>query len=194
MKKILIVALLLPFASWANCPIPKLPDQFILNERLLSFSTTLDIESEGETLGKITERIISLTRSFDYDDFDGNRLATAKEKILSWGTQIDVFDCQNNKIGTIKENVLKSLLKYYTTYSILDSEGNQIAFSKKTEWLTTSLKLYDNSGKTVTTIDRPMFNLMGDNWTVNISNHKTIDPRILIVIAAYKTSVDNSRN
>ena len=189
----LFLILAIPTSGWANCPVPDLPNDFILNERVIAWSTTLDLEDEEGKFGKVAERITSLTRSFNYDDQNDNRIATARQKILSWGIQVDVFDCENNKIGTIKENVIKSLLKVNTEYSILDPHGNLIAQSNKVDWLATSFTLKDDWGAVVATIERPMFNWFGDNWTINIVNNDVVDPRVLVMIGAYKTSVDNQR-
>lgn len=51
----------------------------------------------------------------------------------------------------------------------------------------------DSRGSTLSTIKRPMINLTGDTWTVDIANHDVIDPRILVMIGAYKTSADKDR-
>jgi hypothetical protein len=45
----------------------------------------------------------------------------------------------------------------------------------------------------VATIDRPAFNWVSDKWAVSIKNRDAVDPRIIVIIGAYKTAVDNDR-
>ncbi len=192
MKSLFIITLLLfPFFSFADCEVPSMPDQFTLNERTVSLGTVLDLEDDDGNFGKISEKLLQLTKSFHYTDISGNKVAEAKQKLLSWGVQIDVFDCQGQKIGTIKENILKSLFKVSTTYTIEDATGSVVAVSNQVDILATSFTLKDPSGNKVATLNRSAINFFGDNWNVKIYNHDVVDPRILVMIGSYKTSADN---
>ena len=189
MKSLFIITLMLfPFLSFADCEVPSIPNQFTLNERIISFTTTFDLQDDDGTFGKIEEKFLKLTRSFNYTDSSGYKVAEAREKPFSWGVQVDVFDCQGQKIGTIKENILKSLFKASTTYTIENVIGNVVAVSNKVDIVATSFTLTDPSGKKIATLKRPMINLFGDNWNVKVYNHDILDPRILVMIGAYKTS------
>ncbi len=196
MKGLVLSSLLfiLPIFSYGNCPVPKLQDEFILNERIISLTTTLDLEDDNGKFGTIKEKLISLARSFTYTGPSNETIATAKQKLFSWGVQIDVFDCARKKIGTIKENILKSMFKTYTTYSIEDASGEIVAISKKVSWLATSFSLKTPEGKDIAKMKRPVINFFGDKWKMQIENHKQVDPRLYIMIAAYKTSADNQRS
>ena len=192
MKSLFIITLMLfPFFSFAGCEIPSIPNQFTLNERTVSFTTTLDLQDDDGTFGRIDEKFFKLTKSFNYTDSSGYKVAEAREKLFSWGVQVDVFDCQGQKIGTIKENILKSLFKTSTTYTIENAIGNVVAVSNKVDIVATSFTLKDPSGKKIATLKRSMFSLFGDNWNVKVYNHDILDPRILVMIGAYKTSTDN---
>ena len=192
MKSLLIITLFLfSFSIFADCEVPSMPDQFVLNERSISLTTVLDLQDDGENFGKVSQKLLQLARSFHYTDLSGNKIAEAKQKIFSWGVQIDVFDCDGQKIGAIKENILKSLFKVSTTYTIENATGDVVAVSNQVDILATSFTLKDPSGNKVATLKRPAINFFGDNWNVKIYNHGVVDSRILVMIGSYKTSADN---
>lgn len=172
----------------------ELPDDFQIDERVFAWTTTFDVESGGRNYGSIRERVFSLARSFTYTDGTGAVASTARERLLSWGVRIDVHDSAGRLIGSVEEEVLKSLLKVYTTYSIKDAGGNVVAKSEKSEWLATDIVLYDNSRNVVATLHRPAINWTGDTWNVSIKDRSAVDIRLLVMIGAYKTAVDNDRD
>ena len=99
-------------------------------------------------------------------------------------------------IGTIKEEILKSLFKVYTAYRILDAQDRLVATSEKVEWLSTDIVLRDPSGRVVAEVRRGFTeNLLRltDRWDVSIRDPQAVDPRMVVMIAAYKSSVDNDR-
>lgn len=171
-----------------------LPDEFAIHERVISFVEKFDLESAGKTLGTISENVFSLTRSFTYTDPHGVCEAQARSRLLSWGTDIEISDCQDHPFGEIKENVMKSIFSdAYTRYSILDAEGHEIASSEKTQWVSTDMILRSLNGRIIAELHRPWMNLFSDNWDVKILDPKIVDSRVIVMIAAYKTSVDNDR-
>lgn len=175
---------------------PELPKKFQVVERMISLTNTFDIEAGGKTLGTIREKILSLTRSFDYKDSQGRCVAKAKEAFFSWGTEIAVTDCAGGKLGTIKENVFKSLFKVQTTYAILDASGKSVAQSTKVDWLGTEVTLRagaDGKGGRVAKLTRPWLQLFRDTWDVELTDSKAADPRLIVMISVYKTAVDNAR-
>ncbi|MBI5240763.1 MAG: hypothetical protein HY926_09845 [Elusimicrobia bacterium] len=174
-------------------PAPQLPSEFKIKERVISLTDTFDVVAGGQKYGTITEKFFSLTRSFKYKDSQDNLVAEARARILSWGTHIDVTDNLGQPIGSIKEQVFKSLFKVYTAYSILDAGGKEIALSEKVDWIGTKLAISDKQGRLVATIERPWINFFSDHWTVKVHDPKTVDSRVMVMIAAYKTSVDNAR-
>ncbi|MDD5629411.1 MAG: hypothetical protein PHU21_10130 [Elusimicrobia bacterium] len=180
-------------AAAAPAQAPQLPSQFSIKERVISFTDTFDVVSNGKKLGVITQKILSLTRSFKYKDADGNLVAEARSRVFSWGTHVDVTDSQGRPIGAIKEQVFKSLFKVYTAYSILDAQGREIALSEKVDWLGTEINISDKQGRRVAVIKRPWINFFSDHWDVQVQDPKAVDSRVMVMIAAYKTSVDNAR-
>lgn len=183
----------LPATPQASGSAPTLPDELIIHERVISLMNTFDLKAGNSTLGTITEKFFSLTRAFTYVDARNNCIAKARARLLSWGTRIDVTDCSDRPVGAIKETVLKSLLKVYTQYSIFDAKGTEIATSEKVDWISTDLTIRRPDGRTIAALHRPWLNILSDNWTVKIADHAVVDPRIIVMIAVYKTSTDNDR-
>ena len=183
----------LPVTPQASGSVPTLPDELTIHERVISFIDTFDLRAGNSTLGTITQKFLNLTKAFTYVDAKDNCIAKARARLLSWGTHIDVTDCSDRPVGAIKENVLKSLFKVYTQYSILDANGTEIATSEKVDWISTDLTIRRPDGHTIATLHRPWLTILSDNWTVKIADHATVDSRLIVMIAAYKTSVDNDR-
>ncbi len=171
-----------------------LPDHYGVKERaFFKWGDTFDVSQDGVTYGTITQKFLHWTKTFQYDDNTGATSAVASVAVFTWGTQIEVVDSRGHKIGTIKEEVFSSFLKSWSTYRILDENGKQVATSQKSEFFSTSFDLTANDGHVIATIHRPAFNWFGDNWTVTIKDSSTVDARMEIVIAAFKTSADNDK-
>jgi uncharacterized protein YxjI len=172
---------------------PSLPDELTVHERIISLTDTFDLKAGSASFGTITEKFFSLTKAFTYLDASGRCVAKARARLLSWGTHIDVTDCTDRPIGTIKENVMKSWFKVWTTYSVLDAQNKEVAISEKVEWISTDLVVRRTNGATIAELHRPWLNILSDNWNVKIRDHAAVDSRLIVLIAAYKTSVDNDR-
>ncbi|MDD5456005.1 MAG: hypothetical protein PHV30_03115 [Candidatus Margulisbacteria bacterium] len=171
-----------------------IPSKFNVCEKRLTLTTSFSVSSDAGEHGSVRAKFFNLSTQFEFKDKSDNLVATGKKALVSWGTRIDVYDSQNNKIGTIREEVLKSLFKRYTSYKILDSNGNEIAKSKKLDFGATGITLYNPSGKEIATIDRPWINIFRDNWNIDIKDRSAVDMRILVLIGAYKTYSDNAKS
>ncbi len=177
-------------------PAPVLPSTFSLYEKLITITDALELKSGKTSFGKISQRFFALTKRFDWDDAQGNRVAEARAVFFALGSTVDVTDGAGNKIGTIKEEILKSLFKVWTTYRILDASGKQVASSEKVEWLSTEITLKGPDGRGVALLRRGFkenFFRLTDRWDVTVYDAAAVDSRMLVMIAAYKTSVDNDR-
>jgi uncharacterized protein YxjI len=184
-----------PAAAPAASPFagPVLPDELTIHERVVALTDTFDLKAGGAKFGTITEKFFSLAKAFTYVDAQDNCVAKARARLLSWGTYIEVTDCSDRPIGAIKENVLKSFFKTWTTYSILDGQGKEIAVSEKVEWISTDLAIHRPDGRAIAELHRPWLNILSDNWTAKIHDRTAVDSRVIVMVAAYKTSVDNDR-
>lgn len=176
--------------------VSELPASFSVYGRFFAWTDTFDIKSGQATLGTVTQKFISLTKSFTYIDAKNNKVAEARARFFALGSTVDVTDGGGRKIGTIKEDILKSLFKVYTLYKILDANGKEIATSEKVQWLSTEIILRDPAGRVIAEVRRGfkqnLFRLT-DRWDVNIHDAQAVDSRLIVLIAAYKSSVDNDR-
>ena len=193
-----LVALALVLASCTsskNTRWQDLPGDYQLTERaVFKIKNAFDVSDDrGNDYGKVSEDLISWTRTFTWYDGVGEKAASASVALVSWGTRIDVLGGDGKKVGTIKEEVLSSMFKTWTTYKILDDAGNEIATSQKVEWLGTSITLTGNDGKTIAVVHRPAINLVSDTWKISVKETNRVDSRVLVMIAAFKTAVDNDR-
>jgi|GEM_PF-1687139 len=178
---------------------PTLPDEFTVHEEIISVrkllldTDTFDLKAGGKPFGKIIEKFLTLTKDFTFNDASGACVAKSHAKLISWGTHIDVSDCSGRPLGAIQEHVFRSLFKVNTVYSILDGRGQEIATSEKVEWISTNLTLRKPGGAVIAELRRPWLNVLSDDWDVKIQDHAAVDSRMIVLIAAYKTSVDNDR-
>ncbi len=170
---------------------PELPSSFRVHQKALTlFATRFTIDQGGKNYGTLDEKIFSLTTGFTYKDASGKIQSTAQAKFFSLGSTVDIKDANGKLIGTIQEKIFKSLFKVSTEYSILDANGREIATSDKLELFSTKFTLKDKAGNIVIEMKRPAFNLISDNWDVKVRDSKAIDPRIVVMIPAFKTAAD----
>lgn len=189
--KTLVLLVTLVLGALAQAPV--VPDQFSVNERILSVMTTLDLDGPSGSFGTVTKRFFSVADQFDWTAPSGATVATGRKRLLSWGNIVEVFDGSGHKIGTIKEEILKSLFKVYTTYWILDANDRPVARSEKVDWLGTEITMFDGGGHRVVRLSRPWINLLGDKWEVQVANQKVVDPRLIVMTSVFKTDADNQR-
>lgn len=172
---------------------PSLPQTYQLDQRVLSWTTTFDIVSGGANYGNISAKLISLTPTFTYQNSQGQKVATGSARFIAIGSTIDIYDAQGALLGTVKEKIFQSW-GISSQYEIKDAQGNVIAISDKFQLGATSFTIRDNSGKNVATIERPWINLTGDTWTVKTGSSTAVDPRIVAMIAPFKTFSDQQRS
>lgn len=169
--------------------------EYQLHERVfLKLTNTLDVTEHGHSAGKVSENLIQLSRTFNWTDENGNTKATARVAVISWGTEILVYDGSGNKVGSIEEHVFQSFLKTWTSYSIKDANGREVATSDKTEWLGTTFRIKGADGNLVAELERPWVNWMGDNWNLTIKQPGVVDDRVLVMIGAFKTAADRDKS
>jgi uncharacterized protein YxjI len=180
-------------AAAASSAALELPASLTVHERVLSLVATFDLSSDSKSYGTIRREILHIGKTFHYEDASGHCVARAHARVISWGTHIDVTDCSDRAIGAVTERVLESMFKTWTTYSILDASGKEVAVSDKVEFISTNLEIRTPAGRSVATLHRHLINVLSDNWDMTIADHAVVDSRLLVFIAAYKTSADNDR-
>lgn len=188
-----------PLAEWdaktaSTNPEKFLPRTFSMTEKVISWTDTLIPNDGVNSYGWIAERFIALTKRFDYYAPDGSIVASARQKFFTWGVKIEITDGAGKLIGRIEERVFRSLLKIDTLYNIYNGSGQLVAESEKFDFFTTHFTLREpGTRRTVAELRRGWWNPIRDTWEVTLSKDNGIDPRVVAMIAAYKTSVDNDR-
>ena len=81
---------------------PVLPAEFEVREHVIALTDTFSLKAGGQTYGRVTQKFISLTKSFTFTDATGACVAQARQRILSWGSHVDVTDCSGVKVGAVK--------------------------------------------------------------------------------------------
>ena len=189
----LFFGLALSLTALASCPEFDVPSSFKAKEALISIGTDVILMKNKTRIGDIQERTLRLTPTFDLYNIDGKKVAQARQKILSLGSTIEVKDCEGKLIGTVRENIFKSFFATYSNYDVLDATGKVVATSEKVELLATHIIVKSKKGEVIMTIKRPMINVLTDTWIVNILKKDALDPRIMTMMPAFKTSADNRR-
>jgi len=170
-----------------------IPNNFQMKQKLLTFGTDMWLTNDNrDNFGKIEERIFSWGKKFEYIDNTGKKLATANEQIFTLWTKIDITDENGKHIGMVEQEVIESLTSLiYSVYSIKDANGKVIAKSKKIDFFTTFVDLYDMEDKPVASFRKRVFTV-SDKWDVNITGD--IDKRLIVFIPSFISSTQAERD
>jgi uncharacterized protein YxjI len=167
-----------------------------MSEKMLTFwGDQFVIHDSRQTYGAIRQNVISFTKNMTlYGPDQMTEIATGKARFFSIGSKMDVVDAAGRKIGSVQEHVLESLLKVSTHYTILDAAGNTVADSDKSEFFSTHIAIRTPDGRVIATMHRGPFQVFADRWWIDLANDSAVDKRILMLIPAFKRSVDNDRS
>jgi hypothetical protein len=172
---------------------PVLPSHFEVQEENTVFVTNMSLVAGGQTVGTIDEKSNGSLKTFEYRDTAGKLIASGQVDGSILSTTINVWTNEGNKIGTIKEDTSQGSWTT-TVYSILNAAGNQLATSKKTGFFSPTLfKLSDEGGAPVATVARTAQYPL-DIWSVTVQQPGVVDPRLLVMISAFKTGHDSHHN
>jgi uncharacterized protein YxjI len=189
----LLLALLLGMSSLPA--LTRLPEEFTVVERFISWTNTFDINTDLGTFALARKSFFSLTPTFTLEDDQGRPLASAKAHFFSWGTVADVTGPEGEIIGRIEEEVWRILP--WAEYQLFDAEDHLVAIARMNFW-GTHFNLFppEDPDHIYATIERPFLRAFRDYWTVQVRDYAVfetgkIDPRLLIMIAVYQTDKDN---
>lgn len=170
-------------------PSTKLPDFIALEEDIVSIGTDFVVAGGN---GVIKERVLHFSTVYEYLR-DDKLEAKGETELLAWGTNIIVSDVSGKRIGSIEKEKLASMFSINSIYSIKNAAGDVIAKSRKLDFLETSIDIYNMDGQVVATIKRPMFNVLSDRWTIQVSSLNPVDKRLLLMIPCFKSNKDNDK-
>lgn len=175
-------------------PRATLPQQFTVQGKFISIGTDMTFSDAKGPFASIEQRTLNLNKTFEYFDSGHNLSAKAKQQFFTLGAKIDITDSSGKAIGTVEENVLKSLFKVKTSYLIKDASGKSVGQSEKLDWTGTTVTFQDTSGKHLAKMERPMWDMGGATWTVNVEPNLPFDSRLILFVPAFKTAADSARS
>lgn len=167
-----------------------LPNNFDMDQELITIGMDMEITSGGDVYGKVEERTLSWGRTFELFDASNKKIATAKQEVFSLYTLIKIKDESGKILGSIEEEVLESLFSLYSIYSIKDAHGKIIGKSEKLDFFTTQVDIYDNSGNLLVSLDKAFMSI-GDSWSVK--NNGGLDNKIVTFIPAFISAAQADR-
>ncbi len=168
----------------------EVPEQFFINERVFSWTTSFDIETSRWKIGTVHRRFFSLHTQYDFYDFEEQFQATAQDRFWAFGVIFDVTDKEGKLLGSVQER----LLTFFPTFEIVSPSGEILAVAEMNLLGTTYSIKETNTSQEVATLSRSFFRLK-DNWSVTIVNAELfkkarIDPRLFITLMAFQTDRD----
>jgi hypothetical protein len=171
------------------------PQKFSIIEKMFSWCTRFDVETESEKVGRVRKRLISLGSSFIFEGIDGVLLATTKSQYFSWGTIADVYDGTDKSIGWIEEQIPTWFSP--SRYHIFGADKRLAAIARMNFWGTKfTIKDPHDNYREVAIISRPWLRFFRNKWNVQIldpeatSNHR-IDLRMLVMTAIYRSDTEH---
>ncbi len=191
MKRSLIglFAVLMTQAAFA-CPTIDVPDSYQIKEKVISMDTDFRLLGDEGDFGTIDQRVIRLSPSFVLKNDRNEIVAQAHQEIFRWGKNLEITDCNGARIGLVKEMVFRNFLSFSKRYEIYDASERLVATSVKKEFITTEFEIKSPAGVTAMTMRRGAINFLADTWNVSVSDDTVIDPRIAVMIPAFKTYAD----
>ena len=93
----------------------------------------LYIESNGQRIGMIKQKLFQLGSHFNVEDLNGNMVCYAQTRFTALGVEYDVFDNYGQRIGTVIEQIIKSMFNFSIIYTVYDAFGNPVAKTKQYE-------------------------------------------------------------
>jgi uncharacterized protein YxjI len=169
-----------------------IPKSFQLKKKIISIGTDMYITNDNrDNFGKIEERTLSWGRTFQYYDNTGKILATAKQEVFSFGTKINITDESGQRIGSVEQEIIESMFSLHSIYSIKDKNGELIAKSKKLDFFTSNVDIFDVSGKFVANFDQRAFTI-SDKWNCKIES-TSIDKRLIIFIPSFVSAAQSDK-
>jgi uncharacterized protein YxjI len=170
-----------------------LEKKMYLAEHYISLISTFDISTDDRKLGTVYRRLLSLTASYDFYDFNNKAIASAESHFFSFGAHLDVYDENKALLGTVEEQ----LLNWFPSFDIYSPDGTRLIRAKMNFWGTT-FTLYDGSSDCVLAeMSRPFFRLR-NYWTIHIKNmsrvnERNIDSRLLLTVLVAQGDLEYQR-
>lgn len=181
---ILLITFSLSFSAQALNPL-----HVIMHERLYTFSTHYDIDSDDSLTGSIVKTKLSLRTSYEYYDQEGESVSCAYLRIFSlgslftWAGVIDVYDAEDERIGLIEGSILTFLPSKFSFYN---KENTLIGIAyMDADCMGFNICKSSNSIKSIAYFHRIFVHGITDYWTITIVDPQAIDIRMLLSFGAF---------
>lgn len=197
MKKCFFLVTAALFGAGANLSADplQLKQEFQVNERFFALTSTFDLQSQTQIFGTISKKFFSLNTVYDFEDPMGQLIAKAESQFFTWGTTVDIHAGSGEKIGWIEEQLFTWFSP--SKYRVYDGSNRMVAVARMNFWGTTFTVTDPNDNdKEIALIYRPWFQFFKNSWTVQILDPLKIavtgvDPRLLVMVAVYRTDSEN---
>lgn len=157
---------------------------YVLNEKSLTFGTTLSIEGCGE----VSEQTISLTRSFS---ITGKLSGSSSEEFFSTSTTYNIKDGEGHVLAKVKKDAVMSFFTFMgNIYTIYDTDDHEIAKSELSKGIRPTFTITEKTGAISKLTASGWFYY---TWEIRQGADSHLDPRVLWIIAASKTAADNDK-
>jgi len=190
MKKILILL----FLSIAPLQAMELSEKMYVKEKLLSWTTSFNIETDESRVGTVYRKFFTFTTEYHLENLERELVAKAISRFWSLGMIFDIEDANGKLLGVVEERLLKLL----PTFEIFSPTGGKLAKARLNFWGTTYTIKDSFDDHVIATIYRPYFRLL-NNWTITIEdmdaiNEKNIHPHMFLVLAAFQVDAEAWQN
>lgn len=185
------------------CVEPILPPLFHVNQQVQSSGWSFKITgpSDKTDYGMVEEDLFAFDTTLTWVHKQ-EKVSNGVKSSVSFGSEIVIRDCQRKVIATIKERTFTGYATTQSEYRVLNAEGIEVAVSSRVEWsmLPHFVIKSPRETRTLASFKRPLVS-WGDQW--QITRHLTNatssskdalaqDPRVLVMLAVFKTATHQS--
>ncbi|HEY5259605.1 MAG TPA: hypothetical protein VIJ46_03080, partial [Rhabdochlamydiaceae bacterium] len=160
-----------------------------------ALTSTFDLQNQSQIFGTISKKFFSLNTVYHFEDPMGEMIAKAESQFFTWGTTVDIHAATGEKIGWIEEQLFTWFSP--SKYRVYDGTNRMVAVARMNFWGTTFTVTDPNDNdKEIALVYRPWFQFFKNSWTVQILDPQKIavgqvDPRLLVMVAVYRTDSEN---
>jgi len=167
--------------------VDELPNDMLLTQHWISYTTSFDIETKTRKIGSLYRRLFSIPLKYDFYDDKNNLLTTARLRFFSITAHLDVFDANKSPLGAVKEKIF-TFLPCFTIYA---PDGEKLAHAEFNFWGTQVTVSDARTDTPIAIMSRPFFRIKND-WAIKLKHkvlltERNIDPSLLLTVLAFQS-------
>jgi uncharacterized protein YxjI len=155
------------------------------------FGPKYDVYADGEKVGTIAKRGLSLTPTYDIYDSNGQKVVTVSKKLLSFGYDARLKDEKGKDIGKIEQSFGRTLVNPTVAFDVFDASDRRVA---KTDpaWLTLSdrIDLKNGAGQTIGNMHNS-FSFFRESYSLKVEND--LDRRLVLGMLALQINLKDEQ-